>query len=281
VRARAYLNASQLKQSSLFVILLARVDSPLRFGSDDMLKRSKAVPKLSEIVIDEAPQPVPPFKTAPANAPANVVLCKVTDEAADLWDDCVPGAPLYQIQIEHAARGSITYQIRDTFNAFLRECENHVPDSLDALQSACGIRLVVGGDDPFEVGFVKWRPTFYVVGDLKNFLLLLDGWFKHVAHAVARECPIEVHLHPNADVDVAGALSDLEYEHYVLSVPSKRLPLDFFEGTPIFGKEIVWVTGPRASSDSNKGYTMGRPSNFGPSAKVSETEQFHYKGDRD
>ena len=92
-------------------------------GDIQSLKRPQAAPRLSEIVIDESPQPAPPFKTTAPNAPVHVVLYKVTDEAADLWEDCVPGAPLYQIQIEHAARGSITYQIKDTFNAFLRACE--------------------------------------------------------------------------------------------------------------------------------------------------------------
>ena len=204
-------------------------------------KRFKANPKISDIAVDEAPTSDRPRKTITANAPVDVVLYKVTDAAADIWEDCVEGAPLYQIQIEHAARKPITYQMKNNFNAFLRECGGPMPGSLDDLQSTCGIRLVVGGDDPFEVGFVQWRPAFYVVGDLKNFLFLLDGWFKYISRVAVRQNPFQVRLYPNVDIDISEAWGELEYEHYTLNVPSAHLPLGFFEGTPIFGKEIIWV----------------------------------------
>ena len=63
-------------------------------------------------------------------------------------------------------------------NDFLRSAhaaDQDMPTDVRALEDAVGVRLVVSDrTDPEDVGFAQWRVAFYLVGDLNNFLLLLD-----------------------------------------------------------------------------------------------------------
>ena len=67
--------------------------------------------------------------------------------------------------------------------------------------------------DPEDIGFIQWRTTFYIAGDLNNFLLLLDGFFVFKEKSIAQSTPFEVHLHPHLDAAEAGKIwDDLEYK---------------------------------------------------------------------
>ena len=203
------------------------------------------VPKASDIALDFTSTTQAKPKRLPASAPVIVCIYKITDEAGDVWDR-YPDVPLWQIQIDHAAQRGVTFQMREGFNDFLlstHATEKSIPPTLQELDKIAGVRLVVTDrTDPDDVGFVQWRVAFYVAGDLRNFLLLLDDWFKYKAKCLARGQPFEVHLHPHVGVDVADIWEDLEYEHYTLNEPAKTLPLRVFDAQPVLGKRIVTLS---------------------------------------
>ena len=206
--------------------------------------RPAKVPKACEITVQDGPRPQQTPQRLPTSAPVNVVMYKVSDVAGDVWE-AYQGkeVPLWQVQIDHPAQRAITFDMRNGFNDFLRTAHagaEALPTTVQDLERGAGIRLVVSDRaDPEDVGFVQWRVAFYVAGDLKNFLLLLDGWFLYKERAMAREQPLEVHLHPHTGVDAASAWGELEYEHYTLNEPSATLPLGIFEAQPVMGKSIV------------------------------------------
>ena len=152
---------------------------------------------------------------------------------------------LWQVQVDHPVRArSLTYQMRDGFNDFLRaeSAKNPaVPKTVQDLAYKAGIRLVVtDAKDPEEIGFIQWRVAFYIAADdLKNFLYLLDGWFVFKGRQMAREQPFEVHLYQHLTVDIAGMWDELEYGHYTLQEPAKELPLGIFEAQPVNRKVIT------------------------------------------
>ena len=78
------------------------------------------------------------------------------------------GVPLYQVQIDPQAQRAITFQIRDAMNDFLRQLHDvdaTMPGTCQELERQLGVRIVVcDRQDPEEVGFVQWRPAFYVAG---------------------------------------------------------------------------------------------------------------------
>ena len=85
---------------------------------------------------------------------------------------------------------------------------------------------------------MQWRPTFYVVGDLNNFLHLLDAFWKNIAEAMAKENPFEVHISPHSNINVDAVWDDLSYESYTLNESASKVPLGYFEGPPCFGKKV-------------------------------------------
>jgi hypothetical protein len=44
------------------------------------------------------------------------------------------------------------------------------------------------------VGFVQWRPAFYVAGNVRNFLMLLSDFFTNKEALMARASPVDVAL---------------------------------------------------------------------------------------
>ncbi len=206
--------------------------------------RAAKLPKASDISMEQGPRPAQTPRRLPASAPVDVCVVKYTDQASDLWDlfQGKDDVPLYQIQIQHLAQRAVTFQMRDSFNDFLRAthaADNAMPATLQQLESAAGVRLVVTDRaDPDDVGYVQWRVAFYAT-DACNFLRLLDGWFRFKARQVARDQPFQVTLHPHTGVDLAQVWDDLEYEHYTLQEPSATLPLHVFEAQPVVGKRIT------------------------------------------
>ena len=67
-------------------------------------------------------------------------------------------------------------------NEFLRSLHKEdeaMPGTVQELERQLGVRIVIADrTDPEEVGYVQWRTAFYIAGDLKNFLYLLDDWFR-------------------------------------------------------------------------------------------------------
>ena len=124
------------------------------------------LPRASEISVEQILRPAQTPRRLPTSAPVDVCFMKYTDQASDLWElfQGKNDLPLYQIQIQHLAQRAVTFQMRDSFNDFLRAThavDNAMPATLQQLESAAGVRLIVTDKaDPDDVGYVQWRVAF-------------------------------------------------------------------------------------------------------------------------
>ena len=204
---------------------------------------AKAMPKASQLTIEQS-RPV--IQRRLASAPVVVCIYKVTDKASDAWSSITDtSAALFQVQVDHAARPSVMFDIVRAFNDFLKDTHAvspDVPTTVSELSQQAGIRIVVTtNEDPEKLGsFVQWRTGFYVAGAesaLQNFIYLLDDFFVWKEKKMAREQAFEVHVHPYLGIHVD--LDGLSYENYTLNAPAKSLPLKFFECHPCAGKRVL------------------------------------------
>ena len=96
------------------------------------LRTASTVPKASQIV--EGPRPSK-MQRQPANAPVTVCVYKVTDHAGDIWSEQEgKEVALWQVQIDHPARPTITFSLKDSFEDFLKsakEEDSSIPGSLE------------------------------------------------------------------------------------------------------------------------------------------------------
>ena len=206
-------------------------------------KNTAGVPDASKIEIEAGPTPAKKQRL-PEKAAVVVCMYKITDRASDLWSHFEEGeeAALYQVQIAHDARPSVTYDMFRTFNAFLAATQAEGPKSVRELENQCAIKLVITTtEDQDGIGtFVQWRVAFYVGGQapdaLNNFLLLLDEFWTFKAKTLGH---FDVHLHPHSGIDLASVKDDLEFEHCTLEEPTAELPLGVFEAHPVGAKRIL------------------------------------------
>ena len=162
-----------------------------------------------------------------APVPVLGTIYKATNEAADVWRDFVEGVPLWQVQVQHAARRSPINGIYSEFATFI-ERRGLTLRSLERR----GIRIVTT-----NIYFPR-RGVFYVAGPesaLQNFLYLLDDLFVYLAEKRSQPFTVNIHLH----VDVNVARDDLGFKTIFLHEPVASLPLGFFEAPPVFGKRVT------------------------------------------
>ena len=222
--------------------VVQHVATPAR-SPEDACPRCKA-PKLSDLVV-QGPRPSAPQRL-PDTADCHVAIYKITDDASQVWADAKYILPLWQLQLKHDARESITVNIYDSFTKFLQQHEDaEFPKSLPELQKQALIKLVVtDARDKDGVGtFRRWRPTFYVAGNeasLHNCLYLLDEFWTFTSKSRADH--VMVNLHPHINVDIADCWDKFEYESYTLDEPGKTLPMGVFEAHPVQGKRILSMT---------------------------------------
>jgi len=110
---------------------------------------SKKIPKVADMKVEATRQQT---QRPQMNAPVNLCICKVTDNSGDLWS-AFPDTKLWQIQLEHDARPSVSVNIVASLNDFLKEASKNssgsVPDTVQKLQSEAGIKLTLTNmDDP-------------------------------------------------------------------------------------------------------------------------------------
>ena len=139
---------------------------------------SKTVPNVSTL-IEVGPRP-PKLRRREATAECVVAIFPYTKDAKSIWEACTEEeATLWQVQLEHNARDSITVGFYESFTKFLQQ-EESAPDSISGLTEA-GIKLILTDtSDPDDVGFIRWRAAFYVAGELTalhNLLYSLDAFF--------------------------------------------------------------------------------------------------------
>jgi hypothetical protein len=97
-------------------------------------------PKVSAII--EGPRP-PKVRRRQATAEVVVAIYPYTRDAASIWEGCSkPGLTLWQAQVDHAARNSITIGFYESFTKFLQQ-EEGAPDSLQELADKALIKLVL------------------------------------------------------------------------------------------------------------------------------------------
>ena len=253
--------------------------------------RAFKVPKASDCTfLEQGPKPQSSAKRLPAHAPVHVCVYKYTDEAADVWNlyEGREGVKLWQVQMQHEARPSITFDIVDEFNRFLCKAharDNAIPASLADLQQRAGIKLVLTDrTDPDDVGFVQWRVAFYVAGSetaLNNFLFLLDDFVGQKCEAMAREMPLDIHIHPHAGVNITDARDNFVYEHYTLHEAAPALPLGIFEAQPVWGKKVVQMHIQPESADTVSVLMMGNIWNFRSRLESHGVPGAYYGGDED
>ena len=182
---------------------------------------------------------------------SQVVICvyPVTDCAGDLWAQFKDTREqLWQIQVDHDARPSISVNIRRSFEEYLKEASQagggSFPDTLAKLQSEAGIKLTMTGtDDTDSLGcFVQYRIAWYVAGGmgaLENFFLLFDGYMQYKQKQFAKATPFEVNIHPHSDVDLSSLDEKMTYKPLDFNEPARDLPLKWFEAHPVIGNKII------------------------------------------
>ncbi len=125
-------------------------NAPQRPSADDQppakKARGPATPAAASLVVlDSIKKPDRPQRL-PTSADLIMCIYKVTERAADLWDNFHgTTCGLWQIQVDHPAKPSIIFNLRDSFNGFLAKyaAENEgAPSDMDSLQKG-GIRMVI------------------------------------------------------------------------------------------------------------------------------------------
>ena len=85
--------------------------------------------KASELIIEEGPRP-PKLRRRQPTAECVVTIYPYSHDAATVWESCnQPGMMLWQVQLDHNARNSITIGFYESFTKFLQQ-EDYVPQTL-------------------------------------------------------------------------------------------------------------------------------------------------------
>ena len=203
------------------------------------------IPKLSDLIV-QGPRPLAPSRL-PDKADVQVCIYKTTDDASTVWEDLQNKEEhaLWQIQFKHEARDSLTFNIYDSFNDFLKNHKQEtMPRTLIELQSKALIKLAVTGKDVDSVGFQQWRPVIYVAGkseqELHNALYLLDDFWTYKCKDRAEN--VMIVLNPHIGVQIGDTWDHLEYPAYTMNDQEKKLPMSPFECQPVQGRHVLTMT---------------------------------------
>ena len=145
----------------------------------------------------------------PETAPVTVTIYKYTNSAADFVNGAAEDRPLYQVMVSHPARPSVAYNMVYRMNSFLQAMAQRDPtwpDSLYILRNSHGVSSIPTRTvDPDDVGYVPYRPAFYVEEDstgerLENFMNLMDEFFAHLQGSDEFTGPLEETIEPHEGV---------------------------------------------------------------------------------
>jgi len=169
-----------------------------------------------------------------------------TRRASDIMQS-LPDEPLFQVQVKHDAKPSVTNRILASMNNFLQELhteDSSMPSTLAALRTEAGILLqITGHDDPHGAGFIPWRIAFYVVGgpsDLQNALNLLDSFFTYrKTHLTDNEIafPNAFKVHLSIAEPLGNAVDTTQFAN--ATTVTSPATLDPFEAAPPAGHKIL------------------------------------------
>ena len=200
------------------------------------------IPKASQLVPKAAS--VGHSSKLPGEAVIELSVQHYTNKASDVVQS-LPGEPLWQIQVKHDARPSVTSRILATFGSFLTHlhaADPNMPESLQSLRSQGILLVITAADDPESIGWVPWRIAFYALGDvpdLKNALLLFDSYLSwRRDHTQDGELPIPQPM--RVDLCMPSSLRDKDWtgfeNHVTLHSPAR---FDPFQAGPPAGKHVL------------------------------------------
>ena len=176
------------------------------------------------------------------------------------------GIGVAEVQMEHDARPSITVNIVNQFNEFLKETAKGSagqPDNLQKLKAEAGITLTLTNtEDPDGVGcFVQYRAAWYIAGEvasLINAFLLFDRYFQFKNKQLARATPFEINIYPYVDVELPGLEEQMQYTPIKIHQPAATLPLKRFDAQPPASKRILaLIIEPTSDKELNLVITRG------------------------
>ena len=126
--------------------------------------KQQFIPKASQLVPKAAS--VGQNSKLPGEAVIELSVQPYTQKASDVVQS-LPGEPLWQIQVKHDSRASVTSRILASFGSFLTHLhatDPNMPDSLQSLRSQGIILVITDVDDPDSIGWVPWRIAMYAFG---------------------------------------------------------------------------------------------------------------------
>lgn len=193
-----------------------------------------------------------PLKRKTTKADATVTIYKYTDNASDFFEDVRCRKKLWQLQIQHEGRPSITFNIIRRLTAFLERkhlADEQYPQDLRSLWQKFQTKVVItpAADDDAGVGFVPFRVVFYFVeldhvNAITNMLFFLDEFLADALQASTEfDEPFLLRVFPHEGIDISFFTGPLAYPKIFVSPPLKILPLQIFEAYPPRGKKIVQV----------------------------------------
>ena len=113
-------------------------------ASGEQQGAARKIPKVAEMKLEAPRQNV---SRAQTNAPVNMCVYKITDESGDVWP-AFPDTKLWQIQVDHDARPSVSVAIVQGLNDYLKSAPG-LPENVQKLQNEAGIKLVLTNlEDP-------------------------------------------------------------------------------------------------------------------------------------
>ena len=223
----------------------------LRFSPKKKTKQSAsstAVPKVASLT-PKAAQTIGTSSKTSATAPIELSILQYTECGTDVLHT-LPAEPVFQIQVRHEAKPSITQRLIASMQTFLtkiHEEDKTMPSSLATLRTENGILLqITNHEDPAGIGFVPWRIAFYVVGtlqDLQNALTLLDDFVTfRKENTFEHELPFPtLSFQIHTEESIAAALNTAALEHEVTLLKPHRF--DPFDAAPPAGLKVLVADG--------------------------------------
>ena len=124
-----------------------------------------------DLKLQKAPRVEKRTKRKSEVGPVRMSVCLYSNEAADFMPSAAGGEALHGCIFTHEAYPSVTYNVLDRLARFLgRTAAQGNPANIGTLRASGVFLVLTKNTDPDQIGFVPYRPVFYVVGDVCNFL---------------------------------------------------------------------------------------------------------------
>ena len=128
-------------------------------------RKAKKVPAVNSLVMMDIDTSTKMKRRRPNVAPLNICIYKVTDNAGDVWSMFKndKSTKLWQIQFDHDAIPSVTFQLGNALDEFLKEkssTNDQYPNDREELLRSGAVSLKFSSNnDPENNGFIKCRTT--------------------------------------------------------------------------------------------------------------------------